>query len=49
MDTDMLTYQDCRKTPWITETDKKDILFGIKQKVNFIALSFVRSLKQFGK
>jgi len=31
------------KLPGITETDKKDILFGIKQKVNFIALSFVRS------
>ena len=31
------------KLPGITETDKKDILFGIKQKVNFIALSFVRN------
>ena len=31
------------KLPGITETDKKDILFGIKQKINFIALSFVRS------
>ena len=31
------------KLPGITEADKKDILFGMKQKVNFIALSFVRS------
>ena len=31
------------RLPGITETDKKDILFGVKQKVNFIALSFVRS------
>ena len=31
------------KLPGITEADKRDILFGMKQKVNFIALSFVRS------
>jgi len=31
------------KLPGITETDKRDILFGIKQKVDVIALSFVRS------
>ena len=29
--------------PGITETDKRDILFGIEQKVDVIALSFVRS------
>lgn len=29
----------------ITEKDKKDLLFGIKQDVDFVALSFVRSLK----
>ena len=31
------------KLPGITETDKRDILFGIEQKVDVIALSFVRS------
>ena len=31
------------KLPGITETDKQDILFGIEQKVDVIALSFVRS------
>ncbi|QQR76381.1 pyruvate kinase [Candidatus Nomurabacteria bacterium] len=29
----------------ITEKDKKDLLFGIKQDVDFVALSFVRSVK----
>ena len=29
----------------ITEKDKKDLLFGIKQEVDFVALSFVRSVK----
>ena len=31
------------KLPGITETDKKDILFGIEQNVDIIALSFVRN------
>jgi pyruvate kinase len=31
------------KLPGITETDKKDILFGIEQNVDTIALSFVRN------
>ena len=31
------------KLPGITKADKKDILFGIKQNINIIALSFVRS------
>ncbi len=31
------------KLPGITKNDKRDILFGIKHKVNFIALSFVRN------
>jgi len=31
------------KLPGITETDKQDILFGIEQKVDIIALSFVRN------
>ncbi len=31
------------KLPGITEADKRDILFGIKHNVNYIALSFVRS------
>jgi len=31
------------KLPWITEEDKKDILFWIKQGFDFIALSFVRN------
>ncbi len=31
------------KLPGITETDKQDILFGMEQKVDVIALSFVRS------
>ena len=31
------------KLPGITETDKQDILFGVKQKVDVIALSFVQS------
>ncbi|PIE75216.1 MAG: pyruvate kinase [Deltaproteobacteria bacterium] len=30
------------KAPSLTEKDKKDLLFGIKNKVDFIALSFVR-------
>ncbi len=29
--------------PGITEQDKKDIIFGIEQKFDFIAASFVRS------
>jgi pyruvate kinase len=29
--------------PFLTESDKKDILFGIKNEVDFIAASFVRS------
>ncbi len=29
----------------LTNKDKKDVLFGIKQKVDFVALSFVRSAK----
>ncbi len=29
--------------PWITNKDKKDILFGIKNWIDFVALSFVRS------
>ncbi|GIS33433.1 MAG: pyruvate kinase [Gammaproteobacteria bacterium] len=31
--------------PSITEKDKKDILFGLRQKIDFIALSFVRDEK----
>ncbi len=31
--------------PSITEKDKKDILFGLQQKIDFIALSFVRDEK----
>lgn len=31
------------KLPWITDKDKKDILFGIENWVDFIALSFVRN------
>ena len=31
------------KLPGITETDKQDILFGIEQNVDIIALSFVRN------
>ena len=31
--------------PSITEKDKRDILFGLKQKIDFIALSFVRNHK----
>ena len=31
------------KLPGITETDKQDIMFGIEQKVDIIALSFVRN------
>jgi len=31
------------KLPGITEDDEKDILFGLKNKVNIIALSFVRN------
>ena len=31
------------KLPGITETDKKDILFGIEQSIDIIALSFVRN------
>ena len=31
------------KLPAITEQDKKDIIFGIEQKFDFIAASFVRS------
>ena len=29
--------------PSLTDKDKKDILFGMKQDIDFIALSFVRS------
>ena len=29
--------------PGITEKDERDLLFGIEQEVDFIALSFVRS------
>ena len=29
--------------PGITETDKQDILFGIEQNIDIIALSFVRN------
>ena len=31
------------KLPGITETDKQDILFGIEQNIDIIALSFVRN------
>lgn len=31
--------------PALTEKDKKDLLFGIKQNVDFVALSFVRTAK----
>ena len=34
------------KLPAITEQDKKDILFGIEQGIDFIAASFVRMQKQ---
>jgi len=31
------------KAPSLTEKDKKDLIFGIKQEVDYVALSFVRS------